>query len=477
MIVFAGDSTGCARRRTSRVEVRNRGMRRKGRVRVRRNAPLSQLAGCVLLLLVAPGWAAAVCVGDCDASGTVAINEVQACVNLFLGSAPVSTCLNCDQNGDGAVAINEVQGGVNSFLNTDTCPMVTAAPGTATPVPTNTTLADTPTPSNTPTRTATRTPTRTATRTPTRPTATPTSSPTSAVPPLGLRVFQLSTGVTPGAGPTPTPASGFFTSLVQGSQGVPMGTLLLNAGPLDNDGQATVTVSEATVIRTDLPLGGLTLCTRIESCAGTLYCNGGAFVDVLSSLDSLKQSLTCEQTKAPCIPPTPPKPPTPAPSPYPCCSNACEGVCTSPSGPTRTPGGPTPTPCTNSGNSVIQMSPPPPPATPVDRGAGAMRLLCMQRTATVSPIGDCSKADFAAASLSAQYYTTGINTTQVVHHCPGSGAPANRVPRFARQGTSFNCAQWTTPDSPGVLAFTIPSEEGSTSITGDGANGGLWSDR
>lgn len=493
-------------------------------------------AVCLLVLAAARRPVAAVCVGDCDTNGTVAIREVQACINIFLG-APLSNCPNCDQNGDHSVGIGEVRAAVSSFLDASGCPQVSPAAGatptttpviaptntpsvaptaTATTAPTNTapptnTGAPTATntlpgntatsaPTNTPTSTPSPTPTNTLaptatktlsvntatftatrTRTPTRPPATPTGTATSATPALGVRAFSLG------------PASGFFSSLAPftSAVGQPTGTLLLSAGPPNASGQATVTLTGGpTVIRTDLSLGGLTLCTRVESCTGTLYCNGGTNVDILNSLDSLKQGLTCTQTgtvgqKTDCPPPPTPAPPhgstpaVPTRTPFPCCSNGCEGgsalggVCTG-SPPTPTPGGPivnTPTPCVNSGNSPKSMV----GVNATDSGSGAMVLTCMQRSATVMPIGDCSTADFTSASLSPQDYTTGTDIAQVINFCVGSGAIDNKIPAFAKKGTNFNCAQWPTPNAPGVLAFTIPSEQGSTSITGDGANAGLWS--
>ena len=370
------------------------------------------------ILCASAGGARAVCVGDCNADGQVLINEVVSGVNIFIGTAAVTTCQNADQNGDGQVLINEVVSAVNSFLDPTTCPMVAGGPPTPTVPPA---VTNTPTPSPTPLP-----PTATAT--------------TALGPPLGDRVFSLGAG------------SGFFSSLAASVKaGVPVGSLTLSAGPKDASGRSTVTLGNpGTVIRTDIALGGLTLCTKIDSCTGTLYCNGGAFVDVLNSLDSLKAGLTCVRDGTHGCPP----PPTPAV----CCSNSCEGV------------------GVGSGNSSVQVSPPP-SVTPTDRGSGAMLLMCTQRSATVTPIGDCSKADFTSAKPADQWYTTGIDTAQVLEHCPGSGAPVNKVPKLARQGTSFSCDDWTTENGKGVLGFTIPSEEGSAAITGDGANGGLWSDQ
>jgi len=57
------------------------------------------------------------CVGDCDGTGMVAINELITGVNIALGSSPLSSCTAFDQNGDGMVGINELISGVNNALN------------------------------------------------------------------------------------------------------------------------------------------------------------------------------------------------------------------------------------------------------------------------------------------------------------------------------------------------------------------------
>src|SRR5262249_18454073 len=56
------------------------------------------------------------CVGDCDDSGDVAINELIIGVNISLGTAQISQCLAFDTNDSGEVEINELIGGVNSSL-------------------------------------------------------------------------------------------------------------------------------------------------------------------------------------------------------------------------------------------------------------------------------------------------------------------------------------------------------------------------
>ena len=56
------------------------------------------------------------CPGDCNDDGKVVINELISCVNIALGSSPVSSCPACDVNGDGMVTINELIAAVNVAL-------------------------------------------------------------------------------------------------------------------------------------------------------------------------------------------------------------------------------------------------------------------------------------------------------------------------------------------------------------------------
>ena len=69
---------------------------------------------CLQLLVAAP--ASAVCVGDCNGDGMVAINELITGVNIALGSSAVTACPSFDTNSDGAVAINELIAAVNAAL-------------------------------------------------------------------------------------------------------------------------------------------------------------------------------------------------------------------------------------------------------------------------------------------------------------------------------------------------------------------------
>ena len=120
-------------------------------------ATLSLLA---LLLSVAPRPALA-CTGDCNASGTVTIEELVQGVTIALGNATTALCPAFDANGSGDVTVEELVAAVGSAL--DGCP-ATATPCAATPtvaptdspteaVPTPTAPAgdtDTPTPTATP---------------------------------------------------------------------------------------------------------------------------------------------------------------------------------------------------------------------------------------------------------------------------------------------------------------------------------------
>jgi hypothetical protein len=384
----------------------------------------------VLGILLAATGARGACPGDCNNNGVVSAGDltkivriINLCDGAAAGCAAISgsdkQCTNADLNGNSTLTVDELVAVINNVIHfatgcgpTPTATLTpTAAPATQTPTPTATLPGPTPTPT------------------------------TEAGPPLGMRVFSL------GA------KSAFTSSLLPGgSLGTPMGTLMFDAGGKDSTGRATVTLTNpGVVIRTDLSAGGLTLCTKLDSCTGTIYCNGGTDVDVLNSLDSLAAGLTCMRDGTHSCPATAPTPPV-------CCSNACEGV------------------GVGSGNSPQQTSPPP-SVTPTDSGAGAMLLICMQRSVPVKPIGDCSQADFSTASTATQYYTTGIDTGQVLNHCAGLGATASKVPKIARKGTNFDCSNWMTENGVGVLGFTIPSEEGDANISGDGANAGLWSDQ
>lgn len=60
------------------------------------------------------------CIGDCDGSGSVAVNELVTCVNIALGKAELSTCPACACNG-GLVNVSCLITGVNALLRG--CPL------------------------------------------------------------------------------------------------------------------------------------------------------------------------------------------------------------------------------------------------------------------------------------------------------------------------------------------------------------------
>jgi cysteine-rich repeat protein len=119
--------------------------------------------------------------------------------------------------------------------------------------------------------------------------------------------------------------SAFFTSFVgMNSIGTPMGTLPLVATPADENGVAQVTVQGPIYTFWDVDALGQNrrVCNKIESCTGTLYCDGGFNVDVDVVLNSVfgstAQTLEDTLTDSACMH-------TGVCDGEPCCENACEG--------------------------------------------------------------------------------------------------------------------------------------------------------
>lgn len=65
------------------------------------------------------------CVGDCDGSGDVTINEVLLMVNIALDKAETAVCPRGDRNHDGTITVDEILAAVNVALNG--CPALAAA--------------------------------------------------------------------------------------------------------------------------------------------------------------------------------------------------------------------------------------------------------------------------------------------------------------------------------------------------------------
>ncbi len=85
--------------------------------RVVSTGPVSGVASTdpgVSFTVVAPPGA---CVGDCDSSGDVTVDELLTMVNIALGSADISACMAGDTNHDGSITINEILAAVNKALN------------------------------------------------------------------------------------------------------------------------------------------------------------------------------------------------------------------------------------------------------------------------------------------------------------------------------------------------------------------------
>jgi hypothetical protein len=78
------------------------------------------LAGPAMPASVARAEAAPVCVGDCDASGDVVVNELVKGVNIALGTMDVSECTAADGKADGGVTVDELVTAVRNAL--EGCP-------------------------------------------------------------------------------------------------------------------------------------------------------------------------------------------------------------------------------------------------------------------------------------------------------------------------------------------------------------------
>jgi hypothetical protein len=168
---------------------------------------------------------AAVCVGDCDESGSVAVNELVTGVNIALGTATVDTCPSFDANGDGVVAVNELITAVNNAL--EGC----VIPGEG----------------------------------------------------LGERIFSVRTDSAPF---TPS-RSMFASSAVAGSNvsaGFSAGPLVLVAGEPDANGIATLVLAEDAFVGMQA-LDGSIACYKFfaEGSAGSIDCDGGPAPNVVAT--------------------------------------------------------------------------------------------------------------------------------------------------------------------------------------------------
>jgi len=68
-------------------------------------------------ILLNQSMPAARCIGDCNASTDVTVDEILTMVNIALGTQQASACLPGDSNGDGQVTVEEILAAVNNALN------------------------------------------------------------------------------------------------------------------------------------------------------------------------------------------------------------------------------------------------------------------------------------------------------------------------------------------------------------------------
>ena len=56
------------------------------------------------------------CVGDCDRSGVVSVDELAKMASIALGVASLSTCRDGDRNSDGKITVDEIVAAVSNLL-------------------------------------------------------------------------------------------------------------------------------------------------------------------------------------------------------------------------------------------------------------------------------------------------------------------------------------------------------------------------
>jgi hypothetical protein len=188
---------------------------------------------------------AAACVGDCDGSGDVTVNELITMVNIALGSALVSTCPAGDADGSGDITVTEIIAAVNNALGM--CPLPQATP------------------------------------TPTEIPVTPTPTVTPTLGPLGMRHFVVNKqhsqfSVVGVIGPAPLSLGG-FQGQKDGQTGLPAYVDLV-AGQPDSNGDATIDIVGASdYLYVDASaIAQIVLCIKPlvpVTKAGVVACNGG----------------------------------------------------------------------------------------------------------------------------------------------------------------------------------------------------------
>ncbi len=108
----------------------------------RARACVAGATSLAVLLVIGRLPAYAACVGDCDASGNVTVDDLVVMVNVALGDTPVSGCAAGDQNGDGTITIDEIIAAASNAQHgcpntpTPTATPTAAGSPTSTPIPT-----------------------------------------------------------------------------------------------------------------------------------------------------------------------------------------------------------------------------------------------------------------------------------------------------------------------------------------------------
>lgn len=76
----------------------------------------SRFWGILCLSWLLPAVASAACVGDCDGSGEVTVDEIVTGVAIALGDRPAAACTSLDSNSDVEITVDEIVAAVNAAL-------------------------------------------------------------------------------------------------------------------------------------------------------------------------------------------------------------------------------------------------------------------------------------------------------------------------------------------------------------------------
>lgn len=218
------------------------------------------MAGIAVLPTLAPtARAQMACVGDCDASNTVLVNELIRGVNIALDRADLSQCPSFDINSSLSVEVNELVTGVNNALRG--CP--------ATPTPSNTPLVATATATaaSTATPTETAAATATATLTVTAGTATPTVEEVTPTPTVTVTVGTATpTGTVDEATPTVTVTVGTASPTGTVEESTPTPTIIIGTATPTG---TVIEVPSPTPTATQTPVSGSPTVAPVARVAGS----------------------------------------------------------------------------------------------------------------------------------------------------------------------------------------------------------------